>query len=61
MKITKLYNEFQMQNTYFKIDLGCLRTQTWGDAGFQLHFKAVGVEAAGVALAAPIISATLSV
>ena len=37
MKITKLYNEFQMQNTYFKIDLGCLRIQTWGDAGFQLH------------------------
>ena len=26
-----------MQNTYFKIDLGCLRIQTLGDAGFQLH------------------------
>ena len=37
MKITKLYNEFQLQNTYFKIYLGCLRIQTWGDAGFQLH------------------------
>ena len=33
----KLYNEYQMQNTYFKIDLGCLRIQTWEDAGFQFH------------------------
>ena len=35
--ITKLYNEFQMQTTYFKIDLGCMRIQSWEDAGFQLH------------------------